>query len=115
MVKAVNEGIKVVCEDKDLLSFTPPAGMTCGGYAGDWAASANAQLLNPTATDACNVCKWSNGDQYLDQFNLGPGGLLGSKWEYWGVFVAFTVSNLILVYFFTFATKVKGWKIFYFF
>jgi ATP-binding cassette, subfamily G (WHITE), member 2, SNQ2 len=41
--------------------------------------------------------------------------LLENKWDYWSVFVAFRVSNLVLVYFFTGATKVKGWNIFYFF
>lgn len=115
MVKAVNGGVEVVCEAKDLLSFPPPPWMSCGEYAADWAASAGARLLNPGASDACSVCQWTNGDQWLDQFNLGPDGLLGGKWEYWGVFVAFTVSNCALVYFFTWATKVKGWKIFYFF
>jgi ATP-binding cassette subfamily G (WHITE) protein 2 (SNQ2) len=115
MVKAVVEGAQVVCSDKDLVTFNPPAGQSCGAYASEWAANASAQLLNPSAMEACNVCKWTSGDQFLDQFNLGPSGLLGSHWEYWGVFMAFTVSNLALVYYFTWATKVKGWKPFGFF
>lgn len=73
-----------------------------------------AQLLNPLATDNCSVCIWTSGDQYLEGFNLGP-DKTGGKWGFWGIFVAFTVSNLVLVYFLTWATKIKNWKIFYFF
>lgn len=115
MVKAVNGGVQVVCEAKDIVTFNAPSGMSCGGYAGAWATAAGAQLLDANATGGCQLCRWTNGDQYLDQFNLGPNGLLGSQWAYWGVFVGFTVSNLMLVYYFTWATKVKGWKAFYFF
>jgi ATP-binding cassette subfamily G (WHITE) protein 2 (SNQ2) len=115
MVKAVNGGVKVVCGAKDIVAFSAPAGSSCGEYAGQWAIAAGAQLINPNATGDCNVCRWTNGNQYLDQFNLGPGGLLGSHWAYWAVFVGFTVSNFGLVYYFTWATKVKGWKPFYFF
>ncbi|OCL05443.1 hypothetical protein AOQ84DRAFT_390869 [Glonium stellatum] len=115
MVKAVISGVAVTCSANDLTHFSPPTGQTCGEYAGPWAASASAQLLNPNATDECSVCKWTNGDQYLDGFNLGNRGLLGSKWQYWGIFLVFTFTNLVLVYFFTWATKVKRWKLFYFF
>ncbi|KAL8687983.1 MAG: hypothetical protein Q9218_005987 [Villophora microphyllina] len=65
-----------------------------------------AQLLNPSAMDNCSVCIWTNGDQYLEEFNLGP-HKTGGKWGFWGIFVAFTVSNLVLVYFLTWATKIK--------
>ncbi|OCK97384.1 uncharacterized protein K441DRAFT_606404 [Cenococcum geophilum 1.58] len=115
MVKAVISDVVVTCSTSDLTHFSPPGGQTCGEYAGPWAASAFAQLLNPNATDECSVCKWTSGDQYLDGFNLGDGGLLASKWSYWGIFLVFTFTNLGLVYFFTWATKVKRWKLFYFF
>ncbi|KAL8736867.1 MAG: hypothetical protein Q9181_002258 [Wetmoreana brouardii] len=114
LVIAVVEGVPVHCADSDLHEFSPPPGQTCGAYAAAWASSASAQLINPSATDICSVCIWTNGDQYLEGFDLNP-QKWGGKWGFWGIFVAFTVSNLTLVYFLTWATKIKKWKLFYFF
>lgn len=116
MVTAVVSPVDVTCSESDLITFTPPPNETCFSYASEWALSATAQLLNGDAVgpSECQVCRWTTGDQYLSQFNLGD-GQLGGKWGCWGIFVLFTVSNLYLVYFFTWATKVKGWKLFYFF
>jgi ATP-binding cassette, subfamily G (WHITE), member 2, SNQ2 len=115
MVKAVIQDQAVVCDDRDLYRFSPPPGQTCGSYASDWATSASAQLLNPSATENCSVCQWTSGNQYLEQLNLGSSMLGNNIWAYWGVFVLFTISNLFLVYFLTWATRVKRWKLFYFF
>ncbi len=114
MLIAITEGLPVDCAESDLHMFNPPPGQTCGTYAGSWASSASAQLLNPSATSSCIVCIWTDGDQYLDQFNLSP-NKWGGIWGCWGIFLAFTCSNLMLVYFFTWATKIKRWKLFYFF
>ncbi|KAL9604583.1 MAG: hypothetical protein Q9179_001809 [Wetmoreana sp. 5 TL-2023] len=111
---AVVERVSVHCADSDLHEFSPPRGQTCGAYAASWASSASAQLINPSATDFCSVCIWTSGDQYLEGFNLNP-QKWGGKWGFWGIFMAFTVSNLTLVYFLTWATKIKKWKLFYFF
>ncbi|KAI9803139.1 MAG: hypothetical protein M1833_001210 [Piccolia ochrophora] len=111
MIVAVTSGIEVHCSADDITRFNPPDSQTCAQYAGAWAASANARLINPTATTACEVCKWVNGDQYLAEFNLRP----EDKWPYWAIFVLFTLTNVGLVYFFTWATKIKRWKLFYFF
>jgi ATP-binding cassette subfamily G (WHITE) protein 2 (SNQ2) len=115
MIKAVAGNVSVVCSSTDLATFNPPPGQSCREYAGAWVSNASAQLLNPDATTACSVCKWTNGNQYLDGFNLGTDGLLENKWAYWGIFFLFTVLNVGLVYFFTWATKVRRWKLFYFF
>ncbi|KAJ6441375.1 multidrug resistance protein CDR1 [Purpureocillium lavendulum] len=116
MVTAVTSSAAVSCADTDLTSFQPPPNQTCAEYASEWVASAAAQLLNPDALapSECQVCRWSTGDQFLAQFNLGQ-GQLGGEWGCWAVFLLFTACNLFLVYFFTWATRVKGWKLFYFF
>lgn len=114
MVTAVIGTQKVHCSSADLTTFSPPPNQTCGEYAGSWATSARAQLLNPNATDTCNVCKWTTGEQYLEGFNLGT-HKWGGIWGYWGIFLLFTASNLCLFYFCTWATRIKRWKLFYFF
>jgi ATP-binding cassette subfamily G (WHITE) protein 2 (SNQ2) len=111
MVTSVISGQAVTCSVADLSIFSPPPGQSCGSYAGDWALSASAQLSNPNAKSNCQVCKWTTGDQYLELFNLGS-GRLGGICGYWAIFLAFTLSNVVLVYFFCWATKIKHWKIF---
>lgn len=114
MITAVISGVEVTCSPASLTHFDAPPNTTCGDYAASWAKSASVQLLNPDATNNCEVCRYTTGDQFLAEFNLGPGQLVG-KWGSWGIFVLFTLTNLVLVYFFTWATKVKRWKLFYFF
>ncbi|KAL4783840.1 ABC-2 type transporter-domain-containing protein [Aspergillus varians] len=114
MVKAVISGTEITCSTSDLTTFNPPLNETCGSYALSWVTSVSAQLLNPDARESCQVCRYTTGDQYLETFALG-GDRFGGKWGSWGIFVAFTVLNLALVYVFTWATKVKGLKLFYFF
>ncbi|KFX86808.1 hypothetical protein V490_08828 [Pseudogymnoascus sp. VKM F-3557] len=75
MATSVITGQVVTCSEADLSIFSPPSGQSCDSYAGDWALSASAQLLNPNATSNCQVCKYTTGDQYLEIFNLGTGGL----------------------------------------
>ncbi|KAL2812989.1 pleiotropic drug resistance protein, ABC superfamily [Aspergillus granulosus] len=114
MVTAVIADTTVKCSDADLTIFNPPSGESCGSYALSWASSVSVQLLNPNASELCEVCQFTTGEQYLEQFHLGQ-GRMGGKWGAWGIFVLFTAVNLGLVYFFTWATKVKRWKVFYFF
>jgi len=114
MVTAVIQDQPVVCTAADLVTFSPPPGSTCGAYAASWANSAHALLNNPTDTANCTICPYTNGNQYLEGFHLGN-GMVGGIWGYWGIFLAFTFSNLALFFFFTWATKVKHWKLFYFF
>lgn len=112
MIVSMTAGVPVECSSRDISRFDPPTGQTCGQYAGQWASSARARVLNPDARNTtCEVCKWTSGDQYLADFRLKP----ENQWPYWAIFLLFTFSNLALVYFFTYTTKIKRWKLFYFF
>ncbi|KAH6634752.1 ABC drug exporter AtrF [Chaetomium sp. MPI-SDFR-AT-0129] len=115
MIIAADGAVDVVCDEADLFSFPPPKGQSCGAYAGDWAVSVQANLTNPLSRDVCHVCQYTKGTQYLEQFGLQEGRLGDNMWAYLGVFVLFTVVNVVLFYFFTWATRVKRWKVFYFF
>ncbi|KAG8426770.1 hypothetical protein J3459_007818 [Metarhizium acridum] len=115
MIIAVNAGVNVNCDEDDLFSFPPPSGRTCGDYASAWAQQARANLTNPLSTDMCHVCQYISGDQYLARYNLHNGQLANNMWAYLAVFLLFTLVNVACFYLFTWATKVKRWKLFYFF
>lgn len=109
LVTAVIEDLPVVCNEEDLYILSPPANESCGAYLFSWASYAQAQLLNPAATENCRLCKYTTGNQYLESFRLGS-GQNGGIWGNWAIFALFTVSSFLLVYFVTWATRVHKWK-----
>ncbi|KAJ5660839.1 uncharacterized protein N7484_000211 [Penicillium longicatenatum] len=114
-VIAAVENQVVHCSESDLFTFPPPDNQSCNDYAGSWASEAQMQLLNPMSTSLCEVCQYTTGNQYLATFNLYGGQLANNMWAYWAVFLLFTMSNIVLFYFFTWARLVKKWKPFCFF
>ena len=105
VLSAVLHNVPVQCSIDETAKFTPPSGQTCGEYAQAFADLAGGTLQNPNATDVCNFCQLSNGDQYLAQLNISP----DDKWRNFGIFLAFVVSNYMLVYFFIYSVRIKGW------
>jgi len=98
--------IPVVCSSDELAYFNPPPGQTCMQYAGDYIRSVGAGYLqNPDATSDCGFCQYSVGDDYLTGLNINA----SDKWRDFGIFLAFNVSNWLLVYFFIYTCRIKGW------
>lgn len=52
------------------------------------------------------MCPYSNADQYLATLNIKP----SEAWEDFGIFLVFTATNYMLVYFFIYTVRVKGWS-----
>ncbi|ORY10768.1 ABC-2 type transporter-domain-containing protein [Clohesyomyces aquaticus] len=61
LIIAADANIRVQCDDDDLFRFLPPPGQTCGSYAGEWAQSAHANLINPEAISESLVCPYTSG------------------------------------------------------
>ena len=106
VLSSVLHNVPVDCAENETAKFSPPSGLTCGEYAGAFVESVGSNLLNPGATDICQVCQLTSGDQYLAQLHIKP----SDKWRNFGVFLAFVVSNYMLVYFFIYTVRVKGWS-----
>jgi ABC-type multidrug transport system permease subunit len=93
VLSSVMAGTKVVCSEADLSFFNAPPGQTCGEYAASWLENATGYLSEPEATGSCGYCAYSVADDYLAGLNLD-----GSKtWKYFGIFLAFVMSNYCLV------------------
>ena len=105
VLAAVLHDVPVYCAQDETAKFTPPPGQNCGQYAGAFASAAGGNLTNPDATDVCQYCALSNGDQYLAELSVSA----GDKWRDFGIFLAFVVSNYALVYFFIYTVRIKGW------
>lgn len=106
VLSATLAGQPVQCAIDETAQFTPLAGQTCGQYAGTFATSAGGYLLDTAATDLCHYCPYTSGDQYLATLNTSP----DEKWQDFGIFLAFVISNYALVYFFIWSVRIKGWS-----
>ena len=95
----------VECAPQEAAYFNPPPGMTCGDYARNFVAQAGGKLMNEAATTACGYCQFSSGVEYMATLNIEP----KDKWPYFGIFLAFCISNWALVYFFIYTVRIKGW------
>ncbi|KAH7134270.1 ABC-2 type transporter-domain-containing protein [Dactylonectria macrodidyma] len=96
----------VRCDPQETARFDAPPNQTCKDYAGEFAQSAGGYLLNPDATSDCQYCPYSNGNQFLKTLNIEA----NEKWRDFGIFLAFCISNWMLVYFFIYTVRVRGWS-----
>lgn len=106
VLAATLKGIPVECTTEETGHFDPPPGQTCGGYAGAFVASAGGYLVDAAATADCQYCPYSTGDEYLATLNISP----RDKWPYFGIFLAFCISNWALVYLFIYTVRIRRWS-----
>jgi ATP-binding cassette subfamily G (WHITE) protein 2 (SNQ2) len=96
----------VECGPQEAAYFDPPPGSTCAAYAADFLARSTGYLLNPESSSNCGYCQYSSGVDYMTTLNIKP----EYKWRYFGIFLAFCISNWALVYFFIYTVRIKGWS-----
>lgn len=97
--------VPVNCSATDLAVFDPPSGQSCADYAAAFLARSTGYLVNPDATADCGYCPYSAGSEYAATMDFH----VGQKWRDWGVFLVFAaVSNVALIYFVTWFTRVRG-------
>lgn len=96
----------VRCLPQEAAYFNPPPGQSCSQYASSFVDAATGYLINPEATTNCGYCQFSSGIEYMQILNIEP----NDKWRYFGIFLAFCISNWALVYFFIYTVRIKGWS-----
>ncbi|KAL1964230.1 hypothetical protein VTN77DRAFT_7188 [Rasamsonia byssochlamydoides] len=98
---------KVVCAPQEATYFNPPPGQTCGEYAGNFVANVAraGYLANPNATSDCSYCPYRDGREYMHTLNVHD----NDKWRCFGIFLAFVIINWVLVYFFIYTVRIRGW------
>ena len=107
VLAATLRDIQVQCGPGEAAMFSPPPGQTCGQYAQSYVSQRGAgYITNRTATSDCGYCPYSNGVEYMATINVSP----SDKWKYLPIFMGFVCSNWLLVYFFIYTVRVKGWS-----
>jgi ABC-type multidrug transport system permease subunit len=92
VVSTMLSGRQVVCSEREVSVFDPPAGQTCGAYLADYAAVSGGTIQNPDATASCNFCSLSNGDQFL----AGSSIYYSERWRNFGILFAFIAFNAFI-------------------
>jgi len=103
---AVLNKVPVVCNPSELVSFSPPAGQTCGAYAADFLKSSLGYLVNPDASTDCQYCSLREATGYLATLNI----YASQKWRNLGILIGFTLSNWILVYAMVYVFRFRGFS-----
>lgn len=87
----------VKCSPSEFAVFNPPAGSTCIGYLGQFMETIGSRmnLANPNATEACRVCEYRYGNDYLFTINLKE---YYYGWRDIGITTIFALSSYALVY-----------------
>jgi len=107
VLAAVLRDVTVQCAPGEATLFNPPPGQTCGAYSDAWVRSTGrGYLVNPDADRACGYCPYATGAEYLETLNIRP----DEKWRDFGIFLVFVCTNWMLVYFFIYTVRVRGWR-----
>lgn len=108
VLAAVLKDTTVICTPSEATIFNAPPGQTCGDYAGAWVRDVAGQgyITDPNATGQCGYCQYRSGQEYLATLNISA----DEKWRDFGIFLVFVCTNWLLVYFFIYTVRVKGWS-----
>ncbi|CDR47608.1 CYFA0S34e00650g1_1 [Cyberlindnera fabianii] len=94
---------KIVCSEEEFRVLSPPDGLTCQDYLGDYISKAGTGYLqDPEATGSCQFCPMSKTDDFLAQVQLD----YGNRWRDVGIFIAFIFINLFLAVLFYWLARV---------
>ncbi|TBU62153.1 ABC-transporter [Dichomitus squalens] len=90
MLSTELHGLVIRCKADELVSFTPPAGQTCQQWAGEFVTAFRGYLQNPNATDTCQYCQYSVGDDFFEPLNIK----YSNRWRDAWILFAFSVFNV---------------------
>ncbi|KAL9032882.1 MAG: hypothetical protein Q9180_006251 [Flavoplaca navasiana] len=85
-------GVPITCAPNELVTFSPPINETCGSYLATYLDASQANLLNPSAQDVCNVCPYKETNAVLGLYGIE----FEQRWRNWGITVAYNVINVLL-------------------
>ncbi|KAJ5180249.1 ABC multidrug transporter atrF [Penicillium capsulatum] len=108
VLSAILPPVTIECAGQETTRFDTPGNMTCGEYANNFVhnIAKAGYLVDENATSNCQYCPMRDGTEYMSQLNVHD----GDKWRCFGIFLAFVIINWMLVYFFVYTVRVRGWS-----
>ncbi|KAJ5084892.1 hypothetical protein NUU61_009471 [Penicillium alfredii] len=89
--------VDIKCTKGEFALITPPNGTTCGEYLGPFMQTIGSRmnLINPGATEGCEVCQYRKGSDYLYTLNLKD---YYYGWRDAAIICIFVLSSYALVF-----------------
>ncbi|KAJ5406019.1 hypothetical protein N7465_007303 [Penicillium sp. CMV-2018d] len=94
MVVTELQGRDVVCAESELNLFDAPDNLTCGEYMKPFFDRGGKGYIVDDAAQACKYCAYKIGEQFYATFSMS----FDNRWRDLGIFAAFIVSNLIILF-----------------
>ncbi|KAF9114948.1 hypothetical protein BGX27_009378 [Mortierella sp. AM989] len=85
--------VPVRCGDSEFSIFHIPIGQTCYQYAEAYLATHTGYINNPNATDNCQFCPYSIGQEYYEPMNMYH----VHRWRNLGIFCGYIIFNIFCV------------------
>ena len=92
----------ITCSANELLHLSPPPGMTCGEFLGDYVELTKGKLLDYASETVCQICSASRTDQFLASVNI----YYSDRWRNIGILFVYLVVNVIGAVFFYWLARV---------
>ncbi|KAF9435109.1 hypothetical protein BGZ76_006883 [Entomortierella beljakovae] len=86
--------VPVICGDSEYSIFYPPAGQSCYEYAGPFIESDPGYLRYPNATEFCEYCPYSVGQQYFEPMNM----FHVHRWRNLAILIGYIGFNIFFVF-----------------
>lgn len=84
--------VDIRCSNTELVTFTPPQGLTCGQYMTPYLnVAGTGYLTDPSATDECHFCQFS----YTNDFLATVSSKYYRRWRNYGIFICFIVFDYV--------------------
>ncbi|PPQ79035.1 hypothetical protein CVT25_002344 [Psilocybe cyanescens] len=98
-------GQLINCSEKEYLTLQPPSGQTCGQFMAQYISSRGGYLTNSDASSGCRFCPSRTTDEWMGPtFNI----FYRHHWRDFGIFCAYILFNLFLVYLLTYLVRVRS-------
>jgi len=94
LVTAQLHNIPVICASDEYSIFHAPIGQTCGQYAAKFLETATGYINNPNATDSCQYCQYSVGDDFTNGLHMD----FDHRWRNMGILCIYLVFNVVMVF-----------------
>jgi len=85
--------IEVRCASDEFSIFNVPVGQTCQQYASEFLKTATGYINNPYATEACQYCQYSKGQDFYEGLNMD----FEHRWRNVGIMCLYLCTNVVLV------------------
>lgn len=108
MVVTELQGRDVVCAESELNLFNAPDNLTCGEYMQSFFDGGGKGYIVDEAAQACKYCAYRFGEQFYATFSMS----FDNRWRDLGIFAAFIVSNLIILFLAVSGYILFSWAIF---